>query len=83
MTVYHRGFTLTPEQINRLLSLALDQLLNQAVPPTKKIGRPVGTGKRRGQRAPMTAAERRALSKRMKDMWKKRRAQGKDGRLDT
>ena len=82
MIVHYRGFTLTPEMIDKLLTHALNSIMGN-LPPTKPMRAPKAAPKRRATRPPMSVAERKMLSKRMKDMWKKRRAQGKDGRLDT
>jgi hypothetical protein len=85
MMVHYSGFKLTREQAQRLLTSALDQLLAGVPLATnghgKRLGRPAG--KRTRGRKPMTAAERKAVSRRMKAMWKKRRAAGDTGRLDT
>jgi hypothetical protein len=82
MIVHYRGFTLTQAQVDQLLSHALDQLL-AGLAPTKRRGAKRRYARRAPGRKPMTAAERKAASKRMSDMWKKRRAQGKTGTLDT
>lgn len=80
--VHYSGFKLTKEQAQRILTRALDQLLAEAMGGSVKPARR-GPTRRAPGRKPMTAAERKQVSKRMKAMWKKRRAAGTSGRLDA
>jgi len=80
----YKGFTLTPEQAQRIITMSLDSMLAQLdghgitiTPPRRRVGRP------RGSRGPFSKASREKISRRMKAMWKKRRAEGKAGRLNT
>lgn len=71
-----RGVTLTQEQTERLATYALDALMSQLnghglSVPGLKMKRSVKRSP--GQRRPMTAAERAAVSRRMKAMWKQKR----------
>jgi len=82
MVVHYRGFSLTADQVNRLVTHALDQLLRDLpMGPGPAYARRQGA--RRAGRPKLSTAERQALSRRMKARWKKRREAGKLGRLNT
>ena len=95
MSLMHRGILLTDDQVQKLVTLALDHILVAIALPEAQPrvnghatnGHAVNghapaapTPARRGPRSP---AMRARLSRQMKARWKARRAAGKAGRLDT